>query len=251
MTFARQVKRTGAPPPNHDIQRGIAEHSQPPRSPPVPFPARALAMALAPSAVCPSPSSPMNGSRLPRPWMGHQRLGALARLGRWQLFFAVSDAVLAQTRRQLVGELVKLAASAAPQWPSPTSGHPTNPSATSHRATGPGWLWAGPARGPFLTPPTNERPTVGRATGVTNGLAMPPQLPVRHFTQVLTRLACQSTTAWARSTPSWHARMPSPPRVSPTPFCCRAGPATCPREPNRFGGGPAVYRLAPWDSGPS
>ena len=62
---------------------------------------------------------------------------------------------------------VKLAAAAASQGLSLTSGHPTNPIGHSPRATGPGWLWAGRTRHPFPAPrrgaEANGRPGCGRA----------------------------------------------------------------------------------------
>ena len=61
--------------------------------------------------------------------------------------------------------------------PPPTTPYP---SATKSRATGPEWLWVGLARDPPVTPSTRRRlalkPSLGRAAGVTNTLAMPPQL---------------------------------------------------------------------------
>ena len=72
--------------------------------------------------------------------------------------------------------------------PPPTTPYP---SATKSRATGPEWLWVGLARDPPVTPSTRRRlalkPSLGRAAGVTNTLAMPPQL-FACFIQVMDQL---------------------------------------------------------------
>ena len=52
----------------------------------------------------PSPSSPVVGARMPRPWLPHLRLRALARLGRRHPLFAAYGAVVAQLQPQPAGE---------------------------------------------------------------------------------------------------------------------------------------------------
>ena len=52
----------------------------------------------------PSPSSPVVGARMPRPWLPHLRLRALARLGRRHPLFAAFGAVVAQLQPQPAGE---------------------------------------------------------------------------------------------------------------------------------------------------
>ena len=51
----------------------------------------------------PSPSSPVVGARMPRPWLPHLRLRALARLGRRHPLFAAYGAVVAQLQPQPAG----------------------------------------------------------------------------------------------------------------------------------------------------
>ena len=101
----------------------------------------------------PSPSSPVVGARMPRPWLPRLRLRALARLGRRHPLFAAYGAVVAQLQPQPRGERRR----PVPCLSGPASARPPrlNPEAIKPRATGPQWLWAGRARDPFLTPPPN------------------------------------------------------------------------------------------------
>ena len=62
-----------------------------------------------------------------------------------------------------------------------------SPPASKPRETGPEWLGPAPSVTPFARCHLGLRPAAGRALGVTNTLAVPPQLPPR-FTQVTERL---------------------------------------------------------------
>ena len=162
----------------------------------------------------PSPSSPVVGARMPRPWLPHLRLRALARLGRRHPLFAAFGAVVAQLQPQPAGERrrpVPCLRGPAPASPAPGTRRPSHPELPRHNGSGP----ASP-----VTPSSRRRqtqmPAVGRAAGVPKSPAMPPQRSAR-FTQVMVRLHAEARRLaralhppGARCAPSSAARLTRP-----------------------------------------
>ena len=176
----------------------------------------------------PSPSSPVVGARMPRPWLPHLRLRALARLGRRHPCFAAYGAVVAQLQPQPRGERrrpVPCLSGPASAPAHPRTRRPSNPEPPGHNGSGP----TAPVT-PSSRRRQTQRPAVGWAAGVPKSLAIPPQLPVR-FMQVLDRLHAEARRPGGAQRPPGARCAPSPPARLPGPFGRRAGATGCPREP--------------------
>ena len=168
---------------------------------------------------------------MPRPWLPHLRLRALARLGRRHPCFAAYGAVVAQLQPQPRGERrrpVPCLSGPASAPAHPRTRRPSNPEPPGHNGSGP----TAPVT-PSSRRRQTQRPAVGRAAGVPKSLTIPPQLPVC-FTQVLDRLRAEARRPGRAQRPPGARYAPSPRHAYPGPLGRRAGAIGCPREPRHW-----------------